>query len=197
MPEIGDVKKSQELVYKTKGQPMVWHACVDCGKKRWTALRKGQPVRLRCQSCGAKNYFQGNPERHPNWKGGKFVDAKSGYVFVKLQPDNFFYPMCQWNGVVREHRLVVAKALGRCLLPWEVVHHKGTKCPKGSNENRSDNRYPENLKLVASQRHHLPDSLTRAYIHRLEKKIAQLESHIILVEAENILIKVAQNEEVR
>lgn len=86
------------------------------------------------------------------WRGGRTIDH--GYILVLLQPDDFFYPMTNHDGYVREHRLVVAKALNRCLLPWEVVHHKGRKYPLGSIENKQDNRYPENLELLGSNAKH-------------------------------------------
>ena len=85
------------------------------------------------------------------WKGGRTVDH--GYILVLLQPDDFFYPMAKHDHYVREHRLVMAKHLNRCLLPWEVVHHKGIKYALGSVENKQDNRI-DNLELLGSNAKH-------------------------------------------
>ena len=60
--------------------------------------------------------------------------------------------MANCTGYIREHRLVLAKHLGRHLHSWEVVHHLGEKYPQGSKENRQDNRL-ENLELGTQGNH--------------------------------------------
>ena len=60
--------------------------------------------------------------RHPMWKGGSFINT-GGYRMVRCPSK--FRDMAQRGGrYVLEHRLVMAKRLGRCLKPNEIIHHK-------------------------------------------------------------------------
>jgi hypothetical protein len=99
---------------------------------------------------------------------------------VTLQPEDPYYSMCDKGGQCREHRLVMARFLGRRLESWEVVHHK--------NGNKSDNRI-ENLELMHTITHHLIDTNVKAHIARQELRIKALEARVTLLESENILLR--------
>ncbi|GAH67433.1 unnamed protein product, partial [marine sediment metagenome] len=151
-------RNASELGYKGWGK-WVWTACVDCGKCRWSRVRRGKSLNLRCKSCANKLKLYPRGREASNWKGGR--RKHEGYIQVLLQSDDFFYPMAESSGYVLEHRLVVAQHLGRCLHSWEIVHHK--------NHVRDDNRF-ENLQLVSDDKH--------KQITLLENKLARLESKV-------------------
>lgn len=102
-------------------------------------------------------------EKAANWKGGR--RKSGGYIDIKIQPDNFYYRMAR-NGYVYEHRLVMAQYLGRCLYPWEIIHHK--------NGIKDDNRI-ENLELYPSQTGHLALTKMQQQIMELEKEVRFLK----------------------
>lgn len=68
--------------------------------------------------------------------GGRITD-QDGYILVRV----YDHPQANSGGYLREHRLVMEEALGRDLLPAEVVHHRNGK--------KDDNRLA-NLQLFAS-----------------------------------------------
>lgn len=76
-------------------------------------------------------------ESHGSWKGGRTVSGE-GYALVKVDRDDPLFPMAGRIGYVLEHRLVMARHIGRPLLKNETVHHINGK--------RADNRI-ENLQL--------------------------------------------------
>jgi len=155
-PKLGDIRRGTKLGYISTGK-FIWVACEKCGRERWVQLLGSKPRRKLCRFCVGLG-------RHPSeetiakisgvnsssWEGGRQNNA-DGYILIKLQPDDFFRPMADSRGYVLEHRLIVAKALGRCLQRWEIVHHKGQRYT--GIENRSDNRYPENLELTIRGNH--------------------------------------------
>lgn len=118
-----------------------------------------------------------NPQtgpKAPNWKGGRYLSR--GYVYVKLSglpahEREMFASMATRNGgtYIPEHRLVVARRLGRALTSEETVHH--------INGLKGDNR-PENLE------HHESNSS-----HRM--KHAEVDAEMFRLRRENELLRAA------
>jgi len=152
----------------------VFRECLGCGKQRWISVdewKKGN--QRKCPSCANKNKNAIGPNS-ASWKGGRRLAG--GYIDVWLPRDDFFYPMVhKKDGYVREHRLVMAKHIRRCLNPWEFVHHK--------NGNKQDNR-PENLELYAMGEHSLQhskgyrDGYQSGFTDGRSRKIKELEQQI-------------------
>lgn len=154
-PKLGVVRKANGLGYIGSGK-YIWAACLRCGKERWAQLVGSEPRNKLCRSCvsigkhsSKETIAKISGQNSVSWRGGR--QKSDGYIIVKLQPDDFFYPMANKRGYVLEHRLVVARALGRCLQNWEIIHHKGQKY--SGIENRSDNRYPDNLEITIRGSH--------------------------------------------
>lgn len=90
-------------------------------------IQHGKPTRLPALKGGT----------HGSWKGGR-VKTGEGYVGIRVTSDDMMASMAVRSGYVLEHRLVMARHLGRPLLDTESVHH--------INGDRTDNRI-ENLQL--------------------------------------------------
>ncbi len=163
---VGTIRKGREIG-RDGSDSYIFQSCPGCGENRWVGMRNGKSVSKRCTHCHGKR--QGALSNA--WRGGR-SHTKAGYIMVWLRPDNPFYPMSNSSHYVMEHRLVMAKHLGRCLNMWELVHHK--------NHIRDDNRI-ENLKLMGTTEH---NQLTL-----LENRIRLLEQRVILLEADNLLLR--------
>ncbi len=149
-PKIGEIRKGIEIgrTKQAKYRTYIWQACKECGAERWVEFKCGKPDTEKCRRCAAiQNLKYIKPPKgkeHYRWAGGK--KKEHGYILVRLSPDDPFYPMARSDGRVREHRLIIAKELGRCLLKSEYVHHiDGVR----------DNNKRENLLLVSQSSHKL------------------------------------------
>lgn len=186
MPQPGEIKHGREIgkadsVYHS--HKYIWAACSICGKERWVDYTNSKPRAEKCAKCQLD--LMHTPEvrrkisesikklnksgaKHPMWKGGRAIDHE-GYVHIYISPDDFFFPMASNGNRVREHRLVMAKHLGRCLLPWEVVHHK--------NGDKQDNKI-ENLALLKGRIYHVSITALQSENLKLHKRISELEKEI-------------------
>ena len=101
-----------------------------------------------------------------------------GYIGIwreAVEPE--YQVMATQQGYILEHRLIMARLQGRPLESWEVVHHKGTKYPLGSLEDKGDNR-EDNLELLPSQADHMPSILAQQRIKKLEAELAVLRTKV-------------------
>ena len=141
-----EIRTGTELQLTGKYNPGAqykWLSCIKCGNERWVALKKdGTPVSIYCKQCGPSG------ELSSSWKGGRLI-TNWGYVQVLLPKGDFYLPMARTNRTMFEHRLVMARYLGRCLQPWEKVHHK--------NGIKDDNRIG-NLELTMLGSHSISHS---------------------------------------
>lgn len=84
---------------------------------RWTLQRA-----IGLGKTRERRAFPAIGEQHGRWNGGRHI-GDGGYIFVYIQPDDPYAEMANTNGYVPEHRLVMARHLGRPLRRTESVHH--------------------------------------------------------------------------
>lgn len=165
-PQVGDI------IPDTHTGKKMYILCSKCGKGTWPQLRHGLPKTTQCRSCSNKR----------ECKYDKIINI-NGYVWVKLQKDDFFYSMARYDGYASEHRIVMAKHLKRCLHEWEIVHH--------INGIKSDNRI-SNLELTNRGNHIVQHG--KGYSHGYQQglkdgRIKQVQELRNLIEEQTKLIR--------
>ena len=173
MPKLLDIKRGKELGKNETYKKFIFVECPLCHKRRWSRekpIHRSQYPYLRCWEC-----LTGSGCNHAIWKGGRHFIR--GYYRLRLKKDDPYFSMADTNAYIFEHRYIMAEHLGRCLKPWEIIHHK--------NGDKGDNRL-ENLEIVT----HLKNISASIYdtVQSQGKRIEQLEARVILLEAENMLL---------
>lgn len=79
-------------------------------------------VSARLRQMGIYSYKHPRGEDHHSWQGGRSA-KKDQYVWVIPTAEDLQFCVPMSNGYVQEHRLVMARALGRKLTEHETVHH--------------------------------------------------------------------------
>lgn len=132
---------------KRTAKPTCSRACN--GKLRITTLAphasKGRAAWTEASAASYRAKMTG--EQNPAWKGGVTIFRRhgtyAGVRYVRCPPE--LTSMARRDGYVMEHRLIVARAIGRPLSRTEAVHHV--------NHDPTDNRIA-NLMLFATNRDH-------------------------------------------
>ncbi len=161
-------KQASEIgkpVFKNRDPWYYPRTCSSCGKAIWQQTKDFHRV---CPECAYVVRKTARGENHPNWNGGQYCHG-DGYIVVQVPMDSPYCVMADSRGYCLEHRLVVAKHIGRCLLDTEVVHHV--------NGDKVDNRI-ENLELLPNDASHLPYIRLQQKVYKLEKEVKLLKWRI-------------------
>lgn len=169
-PVIGDIRYRDELneniIGINQSFRFIYVQCPICKKTRWSDFKTHRDsaklgTNDKCKGCCKK-------ENSGAWRGGTRITH--GYRGIRIYEGDTYFPMANnrakdGSAYILEHRLVMAKHLGRLLENWEVVHHR--------NHIKSDNRI-ENLELMQVTVH-MGLTQLEEHLHVLENKVKKLE----------------------
>mgnify|MGYP001614091700 CR=1 FL=1 len=174
MPSVGDIVLGRIIGKRGKdgSNSYIWVLCPHCQNSRWVYIQNLKKARASQLCLRCSSHQRGKESRA--WKGGKFKD-NHGYILIYLGSDDFFSSMTKDNRYILEHRLIMAKHLGRCLQSWEIVHHKnGIK----------DDNHIENLELNTDMGHNQFTILVEK-LRRLRIRWDKQREKIQLLQQEN------------
>lgn len=175
--EFGTVIHWSQIVYKTNPHHLrqtLRFVPITCRCGEVTELDVNVLRRMKYRGCCLKcaaHFYAVRGSKHSDWKGGSYITPE-GYRHINigaLTADELskYGSMVQTRRpYIPEHRLVVARSLGRPLERDEHVHH--------INGNKLDNRI-ENLQLVTPSGHAAVELVkAREEIKRLRALVAVL-----------------------
>lgn len=151
------------------------------GTVRNTMVRLGIPRRTTSEAgklSYRKDPTKGKGNKGGGWRGGKRHEP-DGYISVWLSDEDPYAGMRTKDKVVLEHRLVMARHLGRPLSRLECVHHL--------NGIKDDNRF-ENLELFAPTNHKLRDAFCHSCPLRKEIRLLQWQIKELIRQNQGTLV---------
>ena len=158
MYQFGEIVRGIDIGIKDHAR-YIYMRCEICGIPKWSPYIRGKARYPHCRKCA-----RSLDKKPKHYKGGRTMCG--GYIKVLLEKAHPFYCMADRDGYIPEHRLIMAKNIGRPLENWEIVHH--------SNGIKTDNSIA-NLLLTVRQKHKI--SYAQAYMEGYNRGYADAQRH--------------------